>query len=122
MDVRSAALAHPMVRQADAALQREQPGLPADQRLAIAASLADQGTRRGLTEINSVAAGPNGSWFAIQGDVRREDFQQASVTREQIAQPLETPLARLAEQDRQRAATAAAELPTLPRERSPHLA
>ncbi|WP_343228685.1 peptidoglycan-binding protein [Silanimonas sp.] len=121
MDVRSAALAHPMVRQADAALQREQPGLPADQRLAIAASLADQGTRRGLTEITSVAAGPNGSWFAIQGDVRREDFQQASVTREQIAQPLEKPLASLAEQDRQRAATAAAELPNLPRERSPHL-
>jgi len=122
MDARSAALAHPMVRQADAALQREQPGLPADQRLAIAASLADQGTRRGLTEITSVAAGPNGSWFAIQGDVRREDFQQASVTREQIAQPLEKPLASLAEQDRQRAATAAAELPNLPRERSPHLA
>jgi len=121
MDVRTAALAHPMVRQADAALQREQPGLPADQRLAIAASLADQGTRRGLTEITSVAAGPNGSWFAIQGDVRREDFQQASVTREQIAQPLEKPLASLAEQDRQRAATAAAELPNLPRERSPHL-
>lgn len=122
MDARSAALAHPMVRQADAALQREQPALPADQRLAIAASLADQGTRRGLTEITSVAAGPNGSWFAIQGDVRREDFQQASVTREQIAQPLEKPLASLAEQDRQRAATAAAELPNLPRERSPHLA
>ncbi|MFO0394317.1 MAG: peptidoglycan-binding protein [Lysobacteraceae bacterium] len=121
MDDRSAALAHPMVRQADAALQREQPGLPADQRLAIAASLADQGTRRGLTEITSVAAGPNGSWFAIQGDVRREDFQQASVTREQIAQPLEKPLASLAEQDRQRAATAAVELPNLPRERSPHL-
>ena len=121
MDVRTAALAHPMVRQADAALQREQPGLPADQRLAIAASLADQGTRRGLTEITSVAAGPNGSWFAIQGDVRREDFQQASVSREQIAQPLEKPLASLAEQDRQRAATAAAELPNLPRERSPHL-
>jgi murein DD-endopeptidase MepM/ murein hydrolase activator NlpD len=122
VDVRSVALAHPMVRQADAALLREQPGLPAEQRLAIAASLADQGTRRGLTEITSVAAGPNGSWFAIQGDVRREDFQQASVTREQIAQPLEKPLASLAEQDRQRAATAAAELPNLPRERSPHLA
>jgi peptidoglycan hydrolase-like protein with peptidoglycan-binding domain len=117
-DLRAAALAHPMVRQADAALQREQPGMPADQRLLVATTLADQGTRRGLTEINSIAAGPNGSWFAIQGDLRREDFQQASASREQIAQPLERQLASLAEQDRQRALAANADAQTPQRERN----
>ena len=122
-DVRASALAHPMVRQADAALQREQPGLAAEQRLQIAASLAEQGARRGLSEITSVAPGPNGSWFAIQGDVRREDFQQAVASREQIAQPLDRQLAQLAEQDRQRAATAPAEAsPTWREPRPAHLA
>jgi peptidoglycan hydrolase-like protein with peptidoglycan-binding domain len=118
-DARSAALAHPMVRQADAALLREQPNMPAEQRLLIATSLADQSTRRGFSEITSVAPGPNGSWFAIQGDVRREDFQQAAATREQIGQPLERQLAQLAEQDRQRAATVSTEAAMAPRELRP---
>jgi peptidoglycan hydrolase-like protein with peptidoglycan-binding domain len=122
-DARAVALASPLVREASAALARDQPGLGAEQRLHAAVALADAASRRGLTGIDSVAAGPNGSLFAIQGDPRRDDAQQAVATRERLAQPIELGVAQLAEQERQRAASLRAELPAEHREvRSPHLA
>lgn len=115
-DLRDRALAHPMVRQAVAALASEQPGMASDQRLAIAVALADQGTRRGFSRVDGVAPGPNGSWFAIEGSRQREDFQQVPATREQIAQPLDRQVASLAEADRQRVASASVEANVATRE------
>lgn len=115
-DVRERALAHPLVRQADAALARDQPGLPADQRVLAATALADAASRRGLSGIDSVVVGQNGALFAVQGDARREDFQQAMASREDIARPLDRQLAALAETDRQRAANATLEANATTRE------